>query len=387
MKPACKLLSRSPIVHAAILATVFASLAACTVIHDDGALAKATDPAAPAVPGPSEAPAAPSYTTTLFDHARIGSNLIQANYQTVETSVHLASAPFASVKLVVDLESPCFPFDKWKTNKPPFGQNWPADCDAFDRTFEMTLADPASPTTPRFDVVHAITPFGGPLHVEQDVTDLFNAVKGDRTFGVSVTTNADLLGKVSGSAGSWIASAHLEVTPGAAPRTVLAAIPLFFGEVKDSKLQPDVLFTLPPGTTASVLEYRVTGHGGVSAFATGCSGPADEFCMRTHYLRLDGRELKTLSPWRDDCSSLCTMVTGDKASPFGAYCKENPCGSPESVRAPRANWCPGSVTPAFQVTLDAAPGQHAFFFGIDGIAPGAMWLTSAVVYAYGAPSP
>ena len=65
---------------------------------------------------------------------------------------------------------------------PPAGQNWPADCDAFDRNFDFFIddappgADGGGPTP--FEVIHAITPFGGPEHLEVDLTDLANGLPG-----------------------------------------------------------------------------------------------------------------------------------------------------------------------------------------------------------------
>jgi len=52
---------------------------------------------------------------------------------------------------------------------PPAGQRWPADCDAFDRNFNVFIDDAGADgadVLPPFEVVHAITPFGGPEHLE-----------------------------------------------------------------------------------------------------------------------------------------------------------------------------------------------------------------------------
>jgi hypothetical protein len=295
--------------------------------------------------GGADAPAQPAapYTQTLLDKAHIGSDSSKPDFQKATASVTLTGAPFAKVNLVVDLVSPCFPFSNWTTDPPPSGQNWPADCDAFDRNFEMALIDPAAPAgTPGLELVRAITPFGGPEHVEQDVTDVFNAIQGARTFQVIIPTYSDSAGKVSGSNGGWFVSAHLDVTPGTPPANVLAVIPLYYDSVQAGQTVADVPFTMPPGTTSSRLEYRVTGHGGANDPSTNCFGPAEEFCRRTHHVFLDGQQIEQGIPWRKDCDQLCTTVTG---GPFGSYCKENPCGAPQSVTASRANWCPGSETP------------------------------------------
>lgn len=333
--------------------------------------------------GADAQPAAP-YTQTLLDKAHIGSDSSKPDFQKATASVALTGAPFAKVNLVVDLVSPCFPFSNWTTDPPPSGQNWPADCDAFDRNFEMALVDPSAPAgTPGLELVRAITPFGGPEHVEQDVTDVFNAIQGARTFQVIIPTYSDSKGVVSGSNGGWFVSAHLDVTPGTPPANVLAVIPLYYDSLGAGQTVPDVPFTMPPGTTSSRLEYRVTGHGGASDPSSSCFGPAEEFCRRTHHVFLDGQPIQQTIPWRNDCDKLCTTVTGGPGG--GSYCKENPCGAIQSVTASRANWCPGSETPPLAWTPDAlsTPGPHTFRFGIDGIYQGGQWRVSAVAYAYG----
>ncbi len=332
---------------------------------------------------------ADAYQTLLFDNARIGSDSAKPNFQKVSVDVEpLKGGPFANVKLVIDLTSTCFPFDTWKTtNKPPAGQNWPADCDAFDRNFETIMVDPAATKeTPTLELVRAITPFGGPEHIEQDVTDLYNApsmAKGKRTIEIHITTWSDGAGKVSGSNGGWNVSAHLEVTPGPAPHKVLAVIPLYDGNYDSKTVPADLPFTLPAGTTSSLIEYRVTGHGGTDASAdTACIGPAEEFCKRSHHVFVDGKTLADLTPWRADCKNLCTIAHSDV---IASYCAENPCGAVSSVRAPRANWCPGSMTPPITWTPDGlkSPGDHTFKFVIDKIADGGSWRSSATLYAFG----
>ncbi len=319
------------------------------------------------------------YNRALLDNARIGSDGNKPNFQKVTADVQLDGTSFTSVKLVVDLSSTCFPFDKWTANPPPSGQNWPADCDAFDRNFEMALIDPANATAPGLELIRAITPFGGPLHLEADVTDAFNVIKnGKRTFQVIIPSYSDGAGQVSGSNGGWNVSAHLEVTPGDMPRKVLAVIPLWYADAKDGAKENKVPFTLPKGTTATHLEYRVTGHGGADGTSTGCAQPADEFCKRTHTVKLDGTVVESYQPWRNDCAKLCTKTAG---GPFGGdYCAENPCGAIASVRASRANWCPGSETPPKAWDPALTEGSHDFSFTIDQIS--GQWRVSATMYAY-----
>jgi hypothetical protein len=334
-------------------------------------------------------PAAP-YTQTLLDNARIVSDGSQPNFQNATADVQLTGGPFANVNLVVDLTSTCYPFSNWLTDRPPPGQNWPADCDAFDRNFEMSLSDPLNPSAPGLELVRAITPFGGPEHIEQDVTDVFNFIgSGDRTFKIIIPTYSDSQGIVSGSKGGWNVSAHLDVTPGTPPNNVLLVQSLVYTSFNappatSAPQNPFAVypFTLPDGTTSVTLEYRVTGHGGANDTTGDCIGPADEFCQRVHRLILDDQSLAQITPWRNDCNKLCTQIVNDAgAGPIGKYCQQNPCGAIGSVDAPRANWCPGSETPPFTYNPTLAPGPHAFGFDISHIA--GDWRVSATVYAYG----
>ena len=316
--------------------------------------------------------------------ARIGSDSGAANFQRVDGEFDLLEGPFAAVKLTLELKSTCYPFETWKTNKPPAGQNWPADCDAFDRNLDVTIDDPAGAgEPPAFDVIHAITPFGGPEHLEADLTDLANAHPGHHRVRVTIPTYSDGAGKVSGSSGGWNVSVHLEVTPGPAPRRVLAAIPLAWTTQTDSADLPSVPFTVPAGVTSARLEVRTSGHGGGTGDAD-CVGPAEEFCHRGLDVLMDAQGLTpTVDPWRDDCDSYCTRAT---YTPFAlTYCMENPCGSIASVEAPRANWCPGSMTEPFVWDPAAAhsPGTHAFSWHLSKLAAGGSWQLSAIYYAFG----
>jgi hypothetical protein len=320
-------------------------------------------------------PAAPT-TLTVLDDARITSKPGDASYQRVRGDIVLPSAAVAKAKLVVDLGTTCFPFSKWQTEPPPAGQNWPASCDAFDRVFEIAMIDPA------IEVVHAATPFGGPMHVEADVTDLVNALRGtQRTFEAYISTFSDANGQVSGSAGGWNVSVKLEIEFGAPPRDVVGVVPIFRGLVTEGGVDKPFPFTLPAGATHARIDYVTSGHG-LGPGDSACIGGAEEFCERTHTLAIDGASLAMKKAWRDDCDDLCTMTAG---GPGGrTYCKENPCGLPSSVRAPRANWCPGSVTAPW--TFDApglAAGAHTFTLRIDKIAaPKGSFRVAAHAIAY-----
>lgn len=335
--------------------------------------------------GPTEAPAA--FTAPAFAEVRIGSDSSKPNFQQATADIDWGPGPFSKVTLVADLGTTCFPFDSWKDNPPPTGHNWPADCDAFDRNYEFRLDPPADPAAgpPSLELVRAITPFGGPLHTEVDVTDVANALPGKHRLLVGISTWSDSSGQVSGANGGWFVSAHFDVVPGPPPRNVLAARSLFDGNVTSAEPMAPLQFEVPEGTTSTRLEYRVTGHGGVTG-APGCGlQPAEEFCLRTHALLADEVFFTDFMPWRDDCEKLCTLAhQGPDGGGFD-YCAENPCGAISSVKAPRANWCPGSITPPFDVVVPgfATPGPHSFRWQISDVASGGSWRVSATFFAFG----
>lgn len=321
-----------------------------------------------------------------FNRVRISSHSDQPNFQNALTDIDWGDGPFARVTLVVDLESSCFPFDQW--TRPPEGHNWPADCDAFDRNFEFVL-DPATSegAPPGFELVRAITPFGGPLHLEVDVTDIANGLPGKHTLQTHITTWSDSNGQVSGADGGWWVSATLRVEPGVAPRSVLGVVSLLNTSIGSDASAGEVSFTAPSGTESVRFEYRATGHGGATDDQSGdCIGPAEEFCERRHVLSVDSRVFAEPTLWREDCDSLCTLADqprGDGTS--FSYCKENPCGAISSVRAPRANWCPGSVTEPLTIYLDGVqPGQlQRFGYEVKELFPGGSWRVSATLIFLG----
>ena len=357
-----------------------AALAACgddTSPARDGALPDA----APADSGP-DAPAA--YELAPFESARIGSQGGQPNFQQVEAEIDLHDGPFANVTMVVDLGTTCFPFAGWAADPPPVGQNWPADCDAFDRNFELTLDDPATADgPPAIELMRAITPFGGPLHLEIDVTDVANGRPGRHRLRAFIATWSDAAGQVSGSNGGWNVTTHLRVTPGAPPRRVLAVIPLWNGAQTTMTPPAPIGFDAPAGTTSGRIEYRATGHGGATG-GVGCIGPAEEFCRRNHIVFVDEQSLGNIDAWRANCADNCTLAHQGPTTGGFDYCMQNPTGNIDSVRAPRANWCPGTLTPPFtsQQAPLGTPGHHEVRWEISKVA-GGDWRISALYIAYG----
>src|SRR5579859_7452328 len=173
-----------------------------------------------------QSPVKKPYTLQAFDAVRIHSHSDEPDFQKATAMVDFHDGPFVSATLIVDLTSTCYPFQNW--TPVPMGQNWPADCDAFDRNFEFALDD-------KLELMRAITPFGGPEHQEIDITDVANGLGGMHTLSVTIPTYSDAAGMVSGSDGGWNVSAQLVMTPGAAPRKVVAVVPLFYlSQVKAS---------------------------------------------------------------------------------------------------------------------------------------------------------
>jgi Peptide-N-glycosidase F, C terminal len=307
--------------------------------------------------------------------------------QTVSARVDFGSEPVARATLRVELESPCYPFEKWETQTISPGHFWPDECDAFDRLFLISLDGEEGGVeaggAPGIELTRAITPFGGPLSFETDLTDVVNGLPGEHQLRVELPTVGDPEGRITGSKGSWIVSATLVLEPGPAPREVLAVVPLVFSTQTSATPAPFEV-EVPDGTSSARLEYRATGHGQGTGTRESCIGPAEEFCHRSHVLSLDDAELGTLDPWRTDCRALCTLTPNDTGNGITSYCLENPCGAVQSVRASRANWCPGSVTPPFVLENQelAAPGAHELSLTIDEVAEGGNWLISATYFAF-----
>jgi hypothetical protein len=346
----------------------------CAGCGDDGESPTGGDVAEPAV-------------ISAFDQVHVSSVADAEYFQHAVASVDLGTDELARATLSVSLESPCFPFERWTPESIPEGHAYPRLCDGFDRTFTLSFDDPSDPEVgpPGIELVRAITPFGGPLRFDADITDVANGLPGVHELHVDIQTWGDGAGLVSGSEGEWIVSARIVLEPGTAPRSVLAVVPLVFENQTDAARAP-LPFTVPEGTASSRIEYRTTGHGGASVpDDAACIGPAEEFCQRTHALSLDGALLGELSPWRTDCAALCTLTPYEGDFPnISQYCAENPTGLPASVRAPRANWCPGSVTPpiVFENPELAEPGEHELSIAVDTIAEGGQWTTSALYFAF-----
>src|SRR5207237_720600 len=101
---------------------------------------------------------------------------------------------------------------------------------------------------PGLELVRAITPFGGPMHVERDLTGLANGLSGTHQVHVRIGTWSDASGLVTGSNAGWTVTLKVVLTKGVAPAQPLAVIPLFYGDLT-SMAEFSQQFTVPPGTT------------------------------------------------------------------------------------------------------------------------------------------
>ncbi len=322
------------------------------------------------------------FTELAMDAVRISSTGSDGDFQTTSTELDLGDGPFASVTMTMTLGTTCYPFQQWADDPPPEGHNWPPKCDAFDRNFDIWLAPPEGSEEPRLVLMRAITPFGGPMEHQFDVTDIFNARPGSHELFAHISTWPDGSGRVSGSDGGWFVTVRFDVEPGPAPRNVLAVMPLENRYLGPGTFPETRNFSLPEGTTSGRVEYYVSGHGGGNDRSSACIGPAEEFCRRRHIVYVDDEEYP-LEAWREDCGDWCTLVTDPT---FGIeHCLENPTGDVRSVNAPRANWCPGTLTEAYVFEPESlgAPGEHLFAYEIADIEEGGGWSVDAIVYAYG----
>jgi hypothetical protein len=324
-------------------------------------------------------------TIRLFDGVHVASALGAEHYREAFVDVDFDRGEVADARLLLRLESPCFPFSKWSEQEIPEGHRWPSACDAFDRKLSVSLDDPSdsnrSLAPPGLELVRAITPFGGPLELTTDITDVVNGLPGRHRLRVAIDTWGDPDGQVSGANGEWLVSLDFERTPGTAPRRMIAVVPLVFGDQQEVDAPP-LSFTVPDGVGSARIDYRVTGHGAEPDPL--CRGPAEEFCQRTHELTIDDEPLPSVVPWRRDCATLCTLTDNDAPLGPAQYCAENPCGALASVRAPRANWCPGSATEPLTLETAAlsAPGEHQLTRRIRDLKPGGLWTVSATYFAY-----
>lgn len=125
-------------------------------------------------------------------------------------------------------------------------------------------------------------------------------------------------------------------------------------------------FSLDKSLKNAVLRYTTTGHGGWEN--------GDEFVQKKNTILLDGKLVFDLIPWREDCGSyrLANPVSGN--FPNGL----------SSSDYSRSNWCPGTVTNPYIISLgDLSAGNHTIQVKIPMGAPEgssfSAWNVSGVI--------
>ncbi len=213
-----------------------------------------------------------------------------ANVSAVDVQATVPPGCYASIKVQMHVKTDC-------KGAPPPGQNWPAPCDPYDRLAQVWLAD--KDATPLF-MLDAVTSFGGETTWEQDVTDYYAQLVGTHTWHVEVGTYADPSGKATGTLAAHDVDVKVLLVPGAPPRDVLAAVPLFRQGISDDNPLTATL-QAPAGATHARLDYFESGHGGNGAFN------CDEFCQKENDITVDGANVYADSP-ESDCSDNCTQM-------------------------------------------------------------------------------
>lgn len=100
-------------------------------------------------------------------------------------------------------------------------------------------------------------------------------------------------------------------------------------------------FELKEPVKNAVLRYTTTGHGGW--------GNGDEFVPKENTVLLDGAVVLKIVPWREDCGSYRLYNPASGNFPTGL----------SSSDLSRSNWCPGTVTNPYIISLGNLPaGQH-----------------------------
>ena len=204
----------------------------------------------------------------------------------------------------------------------------------------------------------------------QDITDLYSILKGEVYVGIFIDTwtkegyiaSVDI--NIKESKGSDDAQPRQHVEP------LLNTVYYLGSEQK----YPDIFarknvsvdFTVPKNVKNAKLKYIVTGHGGHNG--------GDEFTPQRNILSIDGKEVLSFIPWRDDCASFRRFnptagVWLEKRkvsylSEKGYEDKEieEPIASSDFSRS---NWCPGTDVAPVDIPLkNLSKGKHTFTLSI-----------------------
>ena len=205
----------------------------------------------------------------------------------------------------------------------------------------------------------------------QDISDLRSLLSGKEVWvGINIG-NYDKGGhKVSANI-----TIHTEEESKAKPTQI---VPLFctnnimemagqeYGTMFSSDKGLEVTFKLDKPMKNCKLRYITTGHGGWEN--------GDEFVPKKNSIYLNGKEVFSFTPWRQDCGSYRLSNPASGNFPNGL----------SSSDYSRANWCPGTVTnPVFIDLGDLPAGTHTIQVKIpQGLPEGtsfSSWNVSGVL--------
>ena len=323
----------------AALLTLVISGAACTSgSRETGATAGAPGPDGPpaAVPPPSSADAnapapSPSGAPTLqpFRAAHVYYDPMD-NRRQVYADVDFPAGQWKSVSLQIRLDCP------------------PGGCDRFDRWGYVGVVNGPGPPESITEIARFATPFGGTADWAVDVTPLLPLLGGRKKLVVHIDT---WVGPSRPPGAGWLVDVSFTFTPGIPQRTPLQVIPLWdvatfdYGDPAKPVSLGARAVQIPAGASFVELRSLITGHG--QGNLQNCA----EFCPKVHTYTV-GAGLVQRRLWREDCASFCTVVRDPATGSMS--CRENPTGAVESVRASRANWCPGATVDPWSIDVTAA---------------------------------
>lgn len=114
-----------------------------------------------------------------------------------------------------------------------------------------------------------------------------------------------------------------------------------YGSMFNTEKGLEVSFVLDKDVKGAQLKYITTGHGGW--------GNGDEFVPKKNTIFLDGNNIFSFIPWRQDCGSYRLF------NPSSGNFSDGLSSSDLS----RSNWCPGTVTTPIYIDLgDLKAGKH-----------------------------
>lgn len=203
---------------------------------------------------------------------------------------------------------------------------------------------------------------------EQDITDLYTLLEGEAYVGIFIDT---------WTPAGYLASMNIDIKESKIGCDALKkqqVQPLLNTVYYIGQSYPDIFarkevavdFTIPRNAENIRLKYIVTGHGGHSG--------GDEFVKKRNVLSVDGKEIYSFIPWRDDCASFRRFnpATGvwlikRLASYIGnnGYTEKEVEEPLASSDLSRSNWCPGSdVVPEVVNLAKLAAGKHSLTVSI-----------------------